>query len=97
MEQISLNCRHGVETEIILKLLNHFVAEYAKKFLENSKYRVKSGKSIGPLGKTLFGITTISITSELMTDLLRQNKSIPTDLKQGLLVWKVIQDSPAAR
>lgn len=79
------------------KIQHYFVSEYAKKFLENSKYRIKSGKSIGPMGKTLYGITTISMTSEVMTDLLRQNQNIPVDIKQGLLVWKVLKDSPAAK
>lgn len=49
------------------------------------------------MGKTLFGITTISITTDVMTDLLRQNANIPEDINQGLLVWKILKDSPAAR
>ncbi|XP_074028714.1 serine protease HTRA2, mitochondrial [Leptinotarsa decemlineata] len=71
--------------------------EYAKKFLENSKYRVKSGRSIGPMGKTLFGITTISITPEVLSDLLRENSKIPNDVIHGLLVWKIIPGSPASQ
>ncbi|KAG5886914.1 hypothetical protein JTB14_034190 [Gonioctena quinquepunctata] len=69
--------------------------EYAKKFLENSKYRIKSGRSTGPMGKTLLGITTIAITPNVLSDLLRESK-IPKDVSEGLLVWKVIPGSPAS-
>ncbi|KAJ8970178.1 hypothetical protein NQ314_001324 [Rhamnusium bicolor] len=70
--------------------------EYAKKFLENSKYRLKRTRSMGVMGKTLFGITTISITPDILADLLTENRNIPKDVDQGLLVWKIIQGTPAS-
>ncbi|XP_050507708.1 serine protease HTRA2, mitochondrial-like [Diabrotica virgifera virgifera] len=69
--------------------------EYAKKFLENGKYRVKGLQYAGPMGKNLFGITTISITPEVVSELLRNNKDIPKDIKQGLLVWKILPGTAA--
>nr|CAI5867806.1 unnamed protein product [Callosobruchus analis] len=71
--------------------------EYANKFLEHSRYRIKNGKHKGPLGKTLFGITTISLSAEVLADLLRDNVNIPTDIENGLLVWKIVGDSAAAQ
>nr|CAH7761835.1 unnamed protein product [Callosobruchus chinensis] len=71
--------------------------EYANKFLEHSRYRIKNGKHKGPLGKTLFGITTISLSAEVVADLLRDNVNIPTDIENGLLVWKIVGDSAAAQ
>ncbi|KAJ8973706.1 hypothetical protein NQ317_017908 [Molorchus minor] len=71
--------------------------EYVKKFLERSKHRIKGGDSTGAQGKTLFGITTISITPDILLELLKENRNIPRDVNQGLLVWKIIQGCPAAK
>ncbi|XP_057663532.1 serine protease HTRA2, mitochondrial-like [Diorhabda carinulata] len=66
--------------------------EYAKKFLEMSKLRVK-----GPTGKSLLGITTIPITPEVISELLRNNRDIPKDVRQGLLVWKILPGTAASK
>ncbi|KAJ8925052.1 hypothetical protein NQ315_001223 [Exocentrus adspersus] len=68
--------------------------EYVNKFLDNSKYRVKVTRNKGVMGKTLLGIATISITPEVMKDLLEQYST--RDGAQGLLVWKVVEGTPAS-
>ncbi|KAJ8957557.1 hypothetical protein NQ318_020597 [Aromia moschata] len=70
--------------------------EYVKKFLDRSKHRLKAGESMGGLGRTLFGLTTISITPDIIIELVKENKNIPRDVNQGLLVWKIIQGTPAS-
>lgn len=47
--------------------------------------------------KTLFGVTTIAITPDMLTDLRKEDSNIPKDLTYGLLVWKIIPDTPAER
>lgn len=69
--------------------------EYAKRFLENSKYGIKSANVGHKVGKTLFGLTTISLTPELLTDLDKEKSNIPKDVTKGLLVWKIIPGTPA--
>lgn len=45
---------------------------------------------------TLFGLTTISITSDLMIDLMQKKLlNFPKDVDEGLLVWKVLEGSIA--
>ncbi|XP_018576418.1 serine protease HTRA2, mitochondrial-like [Anoplophora glabripennis] len=70
--------------------------EYVRKFLENSKYRVKAGKNSGVLGKTLFGITTISISTDLLTEIMEEFKVIPNDVSEGLFIWKVLEGTLAS-
>lgn len=67
--------------------------EYAKKFLENSKFRLQ--KQPKNNSKALYGLTTISVTPELLTDLGKENPNIFKGVTQGLLVWKVIPGTPA--
>ncbi|XP_060534681.1 serine protease HTRA2, mitochondrial [Cylas formicarius] len=69
--------------------------EYAKKFLENSKYRMSKLSSGTNRGKTLFGLTTISITAELLEELGKTNDQVPKNVSEGLLVWKIIPGTPA--
>ncbi|XP_076272056.1 serine protease HTRA2, mitochondrial-like isoform X2 [Rhynchophorus ferrugineus] len=72
--------------------------EYVKKFLQNTKYRMDNLLMGGNRAlKTLFGITTIAITPEMLTDLRKEDSNIPKDLTYGLLVWKIIPDTPAER
>ncbi|CAH1099753.1 unnamed protein product [Psylliodes chrysocephalus] len=71
--------------------------EYAKRFLENTKYKVKGMRSVGPMGKSLFGITTISITPEVVKELQRNNNQVPNDIKKGLLIWKIVPGTAGAK
>lgn len=68
-----------------------FFLEYVTKFLENSKFRLKE---TGFKGKTLFGITTISV-NRLST--ANGNVKMPKELTEGLLVWNVIEGTIAHR
>ncbi|KAH1008858.1 serine protease HTRA2, mitochondrial-like [Dendroctonus ponderosae] len=68
--------------------------EYAKKFLENSKFRLNASNG-DRIGQALFGLTTISITPELLVELSKENRIMPKDITHGLLVWKVIPGTSA--
>lgn len=70
--------------------------EYVRRFLENSKYRVKVGKNTGVMGKPLFGITTISITADLLNEITKESRCVPDDISEGLLVWKVLEGTLAS-
>ncbi|CAG9770948.1 unnamed protein product [Ceutorhynchus assimilis] len=68
--------------------------EFVKKFLQNSKYRLV--KSPGrKTSKPVFGLTTITITPDLLVELHKENENIPKELTHGLLVWKIIPGTPA--
>ncbi|KAH1002852.1 hypothetical protein HUJ04_008887 [Dendroctonus ponderosae] len=47
------------------------------------------------IGQALFGLTTISITPELLVELSKENRIMPKDITHGLLVWKVIPGTSA--
>lgn len=54
-------------------------------------------RSVGPMGKSLFGITTISITPEVVKELQRNNNQVPNDIKKGLLIWKIVPGTAGAK
>ncbi|CAG9857425.1 unnamed protein product [Phyllotreta striolata] len=72
-------------------------AEYAKRFLENTKGKVKGTRYSGPMGRALFGITTISITPEVVEELRKNDARLPPDVASGLLVWKIVPGTAAAK
>ncbi|KAF5300824.1 hypothetical protein FQA39_LY10946 [Lamprigera yunnana] len=73
--------------------------DYAKKFLEQSRIiqmpdnvnfqRVQQKQSLG--------VVTMIVTPELISYLNELDREVPQDTKQGVLVWKVLEDTPAAR
>lgn len=69
--------------------------EYVQRFLENSKFRLQNIAAGHRVGKALFGLTTISINPDVLTDLSKNNSRVPEDVTQGLLVWKIIPGTPA--
>ncbi|KAL1516662.1 hypothetical protein ABEB36_000545 [Hypothenemus hampei] len=68
--------------------------EYAKKFVENSKLRLQN-ITTRKVDKVLFGLTTISISPELLLEMSTENYNIAKDISHGLLVWKIIPGTPA--
>ena len=41
------------------------------------------------------GITMLTLTPDIIRELQVRSKQIPSDLKEGVLIWKVIVGSPA--
>lgn len=70
---------------------------YAKRFLQNTMYRKSFERQDENNGKHLFGMTTISVNLDIINELLRENKSIPEGLNEGLLVWKLLNGTPAQK
>lgn len=71
-----------------------FFSEYASKFLETTRYSA-AYKAQEPLEGSCIGITTISLTPALMRQLVQQRKIVPEEVQNGVLVWKVLQGTPA--
>ncbi|KPJ05171.1 Serine protease HTRA2, mitochondrial [Papilio xuthus] len=63
--------------------------DYVKDFL--AKSRSKSP----PVSKRYLGITMLSLTPHILIELRMRNPEMPSDIKHGILVWKVIIGSPA--
>lgn len=41
------------------------------------------------------GITMLTLTDEILLELRQRSHTVPEDVKNGVLVWKVILGSPA--
>lgn len=70
--------------------------DYAKNFLKMAEERVKKGKVVeAPTGKRYMGITMLTLTPEILQELKQRGSNIPDSVQHGILVWKVIANSPA--
>lgn len=63
--------------------------DYAKEFLNKSKQR-KEGKR----SRRFMGITMLTITPDVIHE-LRQKMNFPRDLNSGIIVYRVVVDSPS--
>lgn len=45
--------------------------------------------------RRFLGITMLTLTDDILSELRQRSFSVPTDVKSGVLVWKVILGSPA--
>lgn len=73
-----------------------FFADYARSFLETTKFS-SAFRAHKSLDTNNIGITTISITPYIIRELLQQQKIIPEDVHNGVLVWKVLNGTPAQK
>lgn len=48
-----------------------------------------------PTARRFLGITMLTLTYDILTELRQRIMSVPPDIKSGVLVWKVILGSPA--
>lgn len=68
-------------------------SDYVKAFLKESLK--KTGKVRH--SRRYMGITMLTLTPEILNELQQRNQFVPSDVKSGVLVWKVILGSPADR
>lgn len=65
-----------------------------KHFFSGQKQREQ--KSYQPqLARRYMGITMLTLTDDILTELRQRSHTVPVDVDSGVLVWKVIIGSPA--
>lgn len=72
--------------------------DYAKNFLRMAEEKVKRVKKTGEPAapvRRYMGITMLSLTPNILAELKQRGSSIPDNVQNGILVWKVIMGSPA--
>nr|XP_022903640.1 serine protease HTRA2, mitochondrial-like [Onthophagus taurus] len=67
--------------------------DYVKEFLKNTAGVVKVPKE-GAKRKYV-GITMLTLTPQIISELQQRNQQVPSSIKNGVLVWKVMYGSPA--
>lgn len=71
--------------------------DYAKEFLarnEKKKFVADKVSADKPIRRYM-GITMLSLTHEIITELQLRDALIPADISHGVIVWKVVTGSPA--
>ncbi|XP_055547509.1 serine protease HTRA2, mitochondrial [Wyeomyia smithii] len=71
--------------------------DHAKEFLQKGADRRKSrGFSTEKIPvRRYMGITMLTLTPEILRELRQRSQNVPENVRSGILVWKVIQGSPA--
>lgn len=70
--------------------------DYAKNFLKMAEERVKGRSSTyAPPKRRYMGITMLSLTPSIIAELKQRGTQIPDTISGGILVWKVLVNSPA--
>ncbi|KFB38864.1 AGAP000240-PA-like protein [Anopheles sinensis] len=71
--------------------------DHAKEFLGKIRDRPagRRASTDGPPFRRYLGITMLSLTPAILRELQQRSHNFPTDVRGGVLVWKVIQGSPA--
>lgn len=70
--------------------------DYAKNFLKLADEKVKKGKPNTPTqNRRYMGITMLTLTPQIIAELKQRGSLVPEAVVQGILVWKVILNSPA--
>lgn len=53
-------------------------------------------KTFEPMpSRRYMGITMLTLTDDILTELRQRSHTVPVDVKSGVLIWKVIIGSPA--
>lgn len=70
--------------------------DYVKNFLKLAEEKLK-GKKIEPEypKRRYMGITMLSLTDDIIRELKMRGSNVPDNITHGILVWKVVQGSPA--
>lgn len=71
--------------------------DHAKEFLQKGADRRKAkGYSTEKIPvRRYMGITMLTLTPEILRELRQRSQNVPDNVRSGILVWKVIQGSPA--
>ncbi|KAJ6649477.1 Serine protease HTRA2, mitochondrial [Pseudolycoriella hygida] len=69
--------------------------DYAKDFLKRGSETRSRGSPSIPAVKRYMGITMLTLTDDILRELRQRSSTVPHDIKNGVLVWKVIIGSPA--
>ncbi|KRT83137.1 PDZ domain-containing protein [Oryctes borbonicus] len=69
------------------------ILDYVKQFLNNAQ-GVSKVPSEGAKRRYV-GITMLTLTPEIISELRQRNQPVPDNVKYGVLVWKVMYGSPA--
>ncbi|XP_012261262.2 serine protease HTRA2, mitochondrial [Athalia rosae] len=73
--------------------------DYAKDFLKQAEERRKTKgtrEKVDSINKRRYmGITMLTLTPGIMSELHQRNENIPWNVRHGVLIWKVIVGSPA--
>lgn len=58
--------------------------------------KLRDKKKFKPLpSRRYMGITMLTLTDDILTELRQRSHTVPVDVKSGVLIWKVIIGSPA--
>lgn len=79
--------------QYISDLNTYCLVDYVKRFLNSAR-----GVSKVPLEgakRRYVGITMLTLTPEIISELRQRNQPVPNNIKHGVLVWKVMYGSPA--
>lgn len=70
--------------------------DYAKNFLKMAEEKVKGrSRTYAPPKRRYMGITMLSLTPSIIAELKQRGNQIPDNIVSGILVWKVLINSPA--
>ncbi|XP_055316988.1 serine protease HTRA2, mitochondrial [Sitodiplosis mosellana] len=69
--------------------------DYVRDFLEKSQQLRDNKKFKPPPARRYMGITMLTLTDDILTELRQRSHTVPVDVKSGVLIWKVIIGSPA--
>lgn len=71
--------------------------DYVKLFLRKVEERRKRGskRQTSQTSKRYMGITMLTLTTDILNELRMRSDHFPSNLKHGVLVWKVVLRSPA--
>uniref|UniRef100_A0A182QEE8 Serine protease HTRA2, mitochondrial n=1 Tax=Anopheles farauti TaxID=69004 RepID=A0A182QEE8_9DIPT len=77
--------------------INH-AKEFLRRISETTAGAGAGGRRVAtgsPTFRRYIGITMLSLTPDILHELQQRNHSLPPNMRGGVLVWKVIQGSPA--
>lgn len=71
--------------------------DYVKDFLQRSlkRSKEKGSEAQGYPIRQYIGITMLTLTDDLLHELKVRSRTVPSEVQHGVLVWKVIINSPA--
>lgn len=67
--------------------------DYVKEFLAHARGS-SATPTEGPTRKFM-GITMLTLTPQIIYEMQQRNEPVPSNVRKGVLVWKVIIGSPA--